>query len=77
MKSSLEIKLSSFLSSIVNKSNSMESSKISIESIIVTRSFDFSDLILSTELSSKSRISEHEVEIESLSYDMTQAKYYE
>lgn len=77
MKSSLEIKLSSFLSSIVNKSKSIESSKISIESIIVTRSFDSSDLLLSTELSSKSRISEHEVEIESLSYDRTQAKYYE
>lgn len=77
MKSSLEIKLSSFLSSIVNKSSIIESSKISIESIIVTRSFDFSDLLLSTELSSKSRISEHEVEIESLSYDRTQAKYYE
>jgi len=75
MKSSLEIKLSSFLSSIVNKSKSIESSKISIESIIVTRSFDSSDLLLSTELSSKSRISEHEVEIESLSYDRTQAKY--
>lgn len=77
MKSSFEIKLSSFLSSIVNKSKSIESSKISIESIIVTRSFDSSDLLLSTELSSKSRISEHEVEIESLSYDRTQAKYYE
>lgn len=61
MKSSLEMKLSSFLSSIVNKSNSIESSKISIESMMVTWSFDSSDLILSTELSSKSRISEHEV----------------
>jgi len=55
MKSSLEMKLSSFLSSIVNKSKSIESSKISIESIMVTRSFDYRVLILSIELSSKSR----------------------
>lgn len=72
----MAIRSSSFLSRDMKKSKSIESSKISIDSSMVARSVDDSDLEqLSTELSSKSRISVQKIGLDSLSYDKTQAKY--